>query len=315
MVARHEHPRVRGHIIEARSKYDFPLRAIEHARVRTALISTYRVHSRKYLTGGADFPRMWNPHDRKLNSFQRFSPPGTIGYYFGLTVDAALAEASYYEGADVELSPDPTKILLVHRTYYTDLLYLAPVLGMVWEYLNLPEMPLWEMFLTVMDPQTDNAVTNAIGLMARERNFKGVIFPSARYGYKPEDSVTAGAVDRLPILNFVEIGSHLCEQGIAIQMTLNHLIGGLTRTAQLEPPTVVYSEPNLVLFDEASVAGNDRPVFYATYNLADARRVSELDERAGLKHQIQFAYDENRIVLYVDDPKYMFRLEAPRRGS
>lgn len=311
-IAQREHPRTRGHPPFTTPKYDFPLRAIEHARVRTALISTYRIHSRKYLIGGNEFPRMWPPRDVKLNTFERFSPPETVGYYFGLTVDAALAEASYYDGTDLERHPDSTKVILVHRTYFTDLLYLAPVVGMVWEYLKLPDMPLWEMFIAIMNPRTGNEITNAIGLMARERGFKGVIFPSARYGYRASESVGAGAPDRLPLLNFVEIGSHLCEDGIAIQLTLSALIGGLTRKSQLEPPTIVYSEPNIVVFDEDIVAGRDRPVFYATYNLADADAVRKLDERLGLKHQIEFEYDEHRIKLFVDDPKFVFMLEAPR---
>jgi RES domain len=310
-VARREHPVTRGHRFRE-SKVDAPLRAIEHARIRTALISTYRVHPKEHFADGVAFPKTWEAHEGKIQSHQRFSPPGAIGYFFGLTVDAAIDEASHYARRNLEDNPDPAKLLLVHRTYYTDLLYLAPVLPAVWEYLDLPEMPLWEMYIAVMNRETANEIADSIGAWARNADFKGIVYPSARYGQNVAVPEGADAGDRFPLLNFVELGSHLCEQGVAALWTLNALIGGVARKPPLRPPPIVYSEPNLVVFDEAMVAGLDRPVFYATYELRDAGVVRDSDERAGLKHEIEYAYDEGEITLFVDGPKYRYVLQAPR---
>jgi hypothetical protein len=306
-VARREHPAVRGHIFLARDD-DWPRSAIQHARVRTALISTYRVHSRRHFAGGERFPESWPSKDIKAPIAERYSPSGTIGYYFGLTIDAALDEAQYYN-PEINLTKNQSKILLVHRTHYHDLLYLTPVLSAVWAQLGLPEMHTWDMYLTIMDPRTGNDITDRIGLWAREEGFKGVIYPSARYGQRVDwMDDTKRAV--FPALNFVEIGSHLCEQGVAMHMTLNELVRTLTWIA--EPPQIVFSEPNLVVFDEEAVAGRDRPVFYTTYELHESAHLKILDDRKGLKTQVKLSYDEKKIVVYVDHPKYTFRAEAPR---
>jgi hypothetical protein len=303
-VARREHPATRGHVFKS------PSSAIEHARVRTALISTYRVHSRQFFAGGERFPESWPSKDLKLRIAGRYSPPGTVGYYLGLTVDAALDEAQYYDPT-VNLTENKSKILLVHRTYYHDLLYLTPVLPAVWTHLGLPEMHTWDMYLTIMHPCTSNDVTNLIGRWAREEGFKGILYPSARYGQRIDwDDETKRVA--FPALNFIEIGSHLCEQGVAMQMTLNELAHTLTRITIDEPPPIVYSEPNLVVFDEDTVAGLDRPVFYTTYELHESKLLKSLDERKGLKAQMKLSYDEEKIVLYVDHPEYMFSAEAPR---
>ena len=308
-VARRVHPAVRGHVFTMRHD-QWPGSAIQHARVRTALISTYRVHSRRYFAGGKQFPKSWPSKDVKVGITERYSPRGTVGYYFGLTVDAALDEARYYDPT-IDLIQNESKILLVHRTYYHDLLYLAPVLSAVWTHLGLPEMHTWEMYLTIMDPRTANDITDRIGLWAREQGFKGIIYPSARYGQRVdwEDDTRPAA---FPALNFVEIGSHLCEQGVAMHMTLNELARTLTRITINEPPPIVFSEPNLVVFDEDAVAGRDRPVFYQTYELRESEFLKSLDERKGLKTQMKLAYDEKKIVVYVDHPQYTFRAEAPR---
>lgn len=303
-VARREHPATRGHV------FMWPSSAIQHARVRTALISTYRVHSRRFFAAGERFPESWPSKDVKVGLAERYSPPGTIGYYFGLTVDAALDEARYYD-PEINLTQNMSQILLVHRTYYHDLLYLTPVLPAVWTHLGLPAMHTWDMYITIMDPLTANDVTDLIGLWAREEGFKGIIYPSARYDQRLDwDEETRRVA--FPALNFVEIGSHLCEQGVAMQMTLNELASTLSRITIAEPPPIVYSEPNLVVFDEDAVAGRDRPVFYTTYELHESEQVKILDERKGLKRQIKLSYEQEKIVLYVDDPKYTFRAEAPR---
>jgi len=299
-VARREHPATRGHV------FKWPGSAIEHARIRTALISTYRIHARRFFAGGERFPESWPRRDVKAGIAERYSPPGTTGYYFGLTVDAALDEARYYEPA-IDPTRDRSKILVVHRTYYHDLLYLTPVLRAVWTHLGLPAINTWDMYLTIMDPRTANDVTDRIGLWAREEGFKGIVYPSARYGQRLDWTAETRRA-AFPALNFVEIGSHLCEQGVAMHMTLNELAVTLASITIAEPPAIVYSEPNLVVFDEDVVAGRDRPVFYTTYELHE----SALLERKGLKNQIELSYDEEKIVLYVDHPEYTFRAEAPR---
>jgi hypothetical protein len=308
-VAKREHPVTRSHLIPQKLS-PYPLGAIENARVRTAVISTYRIHPKKYFFGGSDFSKNWEPRKEKIKAAERFSPPGTIGYYFGLTLDAALDEAHHYAGANTNFEQDNSKLILLHRTYYQDLLYLAPVLPAIWEYLGLPTMPPWEMYIAVMTPHTANKITDSIGMWAREHGFKGIIFPSARYGQQLDQKEISD--DRFPILNFVEIGSHLCEQGIAIQMTLHALFQGVAANPRFPLPALVYSEPNLVIFDGKAVAGLDRPVFYATYNMQEVDIVKANDERAGLKHEIEYGHDEKTISLYVDDPKFKFMLTAPR---
>lgn len=309
LISRREHPRTRGHRFPE-TVPDLPLRAVQHARVRTAVISTYRIQSKRYFIGGKLFPKMWEPSDRKRDRPQRFSPPGTIGYYFGLTPDAALDEASYYAGRDLERQPDPSNIILVHRTFYTDLLYLAPVLPMLWEYLGLHQMPLSDMYLAVMNPAPSNEFTNKIGSWARDAGFKGIVFPSARYTDRL--IVTGGAPDRFPLLNFVELGSHLCEQGLALQFALHGLAGGIARNPPLKPPTIVYSEPNLVVFDPAAVSGLDRPVFYATYHAQELPLVREQDDRENTKHRIMYGHDEKQITLFVKGSKYSYLMTIPR---
>lgn len=306
-VARQEHPAVRGHIFSPPAA-KWPRSAIEHARVRTALISTFRVHPRRYFVGGEQFPESWPSGQIKNTLTERYSPPGTIGYYFGLTVDAALDEAKYYE-PNSDLTKNESKIFLVHRTYYHDLLYITPVLSAVWSQLEFPKMDTWEMYLAIMDPRTANEITDRIGLWARAEGFKGIIYPSARYGQRVE-GITDTKASVFPALNFVEIGSHLCEQGVAMQMTLNELARTLTSFA--EPPRIVFSEPNLVVFDQDVIAGRDRPVFYATYELHDSERIKALEDREGLKAQMKLSYDEEKIIIEVDHPKYSFRAKAPR---
>jgi hypothetical protein len=313
-VARREHPITRGHRISAKLG-EWPSRAIEHARVRTALVSTYRVHSRQYFSGSVDFPKIWAPREIKSRAPERFSPAGTIGYYFGLTVDAALDEAAYYgaRSGDADISKDSSKLLLVHRTYYHDLLYLAPVLDAVWAHLSLPSMNVWDMYVAIMDPRTTNTFTDTIGRWAREAGFAGIVYPSARFGQRLDPAAGSMPSARFPVLNFVEIGSHLCEQGIGISSTLSVLASELATLNSDQPPPLVYSEPNLVIFDEAAVAGRDRPVFYQTYEMREADVLRELDERQTLKSQILYRYDAEEITLFVQHPKYKHLVQAPRR--
>jgi len=36
------------------------------------------------------------------------------------------------------------------------------------------------------------------------------------------------------------------------------------------------------------------------------------NERYGLKHEIEYGYDADKILIFVDDPKFKFMLECPR---
>ncbi len=304
-IAKREHPTTRGHRLP---KLNHPHESFEAARSRTALISTYRVHEAKYYQGGRSFPEMWKPFPKKIEISQRYSPPGTIGYYFGLNVNAALDEARFGYGPDVE--GDTTKLVLVHRTYYEDILYLAPVLWQVWGHLNLPEMPLWQMYLSIMDPDTSNNYANEIGLWAREYGYKGIMYPSARYADWDKSLPIASL---FPILNFTPIGSYLCEHSFGPQMVLQLLAKGISETMIDSPPKLVTSEPNLVIFDEKMVAGLDRPVFYTTYFMHEARKVDELDERAGTNEQITFGLDKKEIVLALETPDDTWLIRVPRK--
>jgi hypothetical protein len=82
-MARREHPAVRGHVVRM-GHAEWPRSAIQHARIRTALISTYRVQSRRHFAYGERFPESWPPKEinfvpvhsenliRRLNPTRRF---------------------------------------------------------------------------------------------------------------------------------------------------------------------------------------------------------------------------------------------------
>ena len=91
------------------------------------------------------------------------------------------------------------------------------------------------------------------------------------------------------------------------------LAEGISKTMIESPPRLVSSEPNLVVFDEEMVAGLDRPIFYTTYYMHEAKEVDKLDERAGTMEQITFGIDEKEIVLSLQTPHDTWLWRVPRR--
>src|SRR5919106_1062856 len=159
----------------------WPESAIENCTIRTEYRPVYRLQRKEFLRWGVRYPETWASGEHKRASAQRYSPVGTEGHYLGLTLAAAEDEVRFYEGGIL----DATKYLtLVVYASFDGLLDLtAGCIDAVWELIGLPASPsLLDMYLSIMDPRTDNEVANAIGLWARDRGFKGLVFPSARYG-------------------------------------------------------------------------------------------------------------------------------------
>jgi hypothetical protein len=103
----------------------------------TRYVPIYRIHSRRLFRSGADFYTNWEDSERRKAQKHRFSPPGVQGFYFGLTLDAAIDEAMHYGYGKI----DPTeKIILVLDCYFDNLLYLMHplVIGDIWKKAGLP---------------------------------------------------------------------------------------------------------------------------------------------------------------------------------
>src|SRR5947209_5793998 len=158
------------------TKKEFPASAIEHTTIRTEYIPVYRIHSKQYFQAGPNYGANWLLSERKRNNNERYSPFGTEGFYFGLTLPAAEHEARHYGEGQI----DPKKyMILVMECCFDNILYLsAGAIGVVWEVVGLdPPESLMDMYLKIMDPNTNNKVTNAIGLWARREGFDGLIYP------------------------------------------------------------------------------------------------------------------------------------------
>ena len=292
-----------------KTRVPYPQRAIEAARVETALISTYRIHQLARLGTGAEYPSTWSPHPARASAPCRYSPSGYEGYYLGLTVDAALDEASYYHGCDVEQQGLAGSVLLVLRTFFTDLLYLAPVIDAVWEILEFAPMPCWEMYARIMDHSSDNEYTNMIGTWAREQGFKGLVFPSARFSQR--ELLEVSNCDHFPLLNFTEMGTHLCESGLAVMQTIQRVSTGINPERPLRSPIPICSEPNVVIFDHEVLDGSRTPVFYRTYEIQESASVRMLDDRETLKHRLECRLGRDQGTVYVNSPTYSYVHQFP----
>jgi RES domain len=249
------------------SESEWPASAIEYATIRTTYIPIYRIQSKDYFAWGHDFPSNWVPSERKANRADRYSPPSTAGFYFGLTLKAAEDEARYY-GKDT-LNPEE-QMILVMEACFDNILYLPAALHAVWEIADLPKnTSISEMFLQIMDPKTDNEVTNHIGRWARDVGVNGLLYPTARYGrddwLKPH---RRKGVLFYPAINFVNVGSHLCRNDVR-QLPSVHAVNDLLRNAWEEGKEAVpvFAEMNIVLFEGTQLSGEVRGVIYQTFPL------------------------------------------------
>lgn len=267
--------------------FDFPdpatLPPTEHRQLRlgtvnTEYVSFYRVHSKKHFQWGSDFPSNWQDNDRKRKAVERFSPPGTVGHYFGLTPDAALDEALFYGNGVI----DSQKFFLMIRCYFENILYLTQidVLTTVWKLLNLEKTSLGGMYFKIMNPHTDSEITNRIGIWARENGFAGLIFPSARYGQQLNVEALREAGHRpFPALNTVSIGSHLDKNVRLVDTTLADQLIYDEASAESGSPLAIYAEPNLVLFSADQLHGRDRAIFYVGVPIEHRDYVVDADPR------------------------------------
>jgi hypothetical protein len=254
-----------------------PHRQLRVGTVNTEYVSFYRVHSKKHFQWGRDFPSNWQDDDRKRKAAERFSPPGTVGHYFGLTPDAALDEALFYGNGVID-----SKVLffLMIRCYFENILYLThiDVLAAVWELLNLEKTSLGDMYFKIMNPHTDSQITNKIGIWARENGFAGLIFPSARYGQQLNvEELRKAGHQPFPALNTVSIGSHLDKNVQLVETTLEDQL--IYDEAAGDSPVAIYAEPNLVLFSADQLLGRDRAIFYVGVPIEHRDYVTAADPR------------------------------------
>ncbi len=249
-----------------------PFSAIEHCTIRTEYRPLYRIHSKKYFETGVDYVGNWVPSERKRQRAERYSPYGTEGFYFGWTLNGAEDEARFGSGGII----DPKEyMILVIEACLDNILYLtAGCLDAVWSVVGLdPPDSIMDMYEAIMDPRTDNETTNAIGRWAREQGFNGIIYPSARYGQEDwaKKRMKEG-YSAIPAINFVEMGSHLCQNFVAFQHARHAADIAIQAAGGLEKCIPLWAESNLVLFDGKQVNGEERGVIYQTFplNLRDA---------------------------------------------
>jgi hypothetical protein len=254
---------------------------IAWAIVRTEYIPVYRIHEKAHFRCGVEFGFNWpSSSEWKLDRTDRYSPPGTIGYYVGLTLQAAEDEARH---AGVgRLDPD-RQMILVMECCFDNLLYLCSgILPELWAELELaPPHSIMDMYLQLMSPDAGNEVTDRIGRWARDQGIGGLIFPSARYDQQEEvqRSLREGR-SVVPAVNFVELGSHLCPAIFALGATQVAWAVGeeLERLGGHRKSDPVFAEQNIVLFDGAQLRGEAWPVIYQTFPLDQREAVLAQDE-------------------------------------
>ena len=257
----------------------WPRRAIEHARICTTYIPVYRIHSKQYFTSGAGYPNNWLATERRRSRNDRYSPYGFDGLYFGLSLQAAENEARYYGSGTI--SSDNSMILVI-ECCFDNLLYLTcGVLAAVWQVVGLPTVESgMEMYLRILDPRTDNETTNRIGLWARAEGFSGLVFPSARYGQEEWlQRKKADGFTLVPAINFVDLGSHLCQGWPAPMIdVMTSVDAEINRRGGLDRCIPVFAEQNLVLFDSSQIAGDTWGVVYQTFPAEMRQTVLEQDD-------------------------------------
>lgn len=254
--------------------------SLKYAIVDTGYATFYRITKKKHFRPGADFPSNWEDTQYKKDASQRYSPVGTVGHYFGLTYDAALDESMYYGQGAVDSNE---YFLLAIECYFEKILYLAnySVLASIWTLLGFPQKNHMEMMIELLNPDTSNELTDAIGLWARDFGARGLIYPTARYSQRQELACLLqhdGPV--YPMINHVSIGCRMDFTPITAMETCSYFIGLERRGGKIyEEWTPIYADLNLVLFSGEQLRGSDRAVFYQTAPLELAYIVAAEDTR------------------------------------
>jgi hypothetical protein len=261
--------------------------AIRAATIDTAYATFYRHHSRAHLHRGAAFPRNWQPWPEKVQSVERFSPPGVVGWYWGLTIGAAQDEALYY--GDGKIDP-ASQVLLAAECCLSNVLYLAsaPTVSAVWAKAGLPPMLPYEALLAIMNPDTGNEYTDRIGLWARARGLAGIIFPTARYAQRLHHAdwvdLRNGTRTYLAVVNHIPLHSRLDIMGVGphtraafdIPYREMYLRGRkISRDAVQEVP----ADLNLVLFSGDQIDGSREAIFYQVAPTSAWREIEAQETR------------------------------------
>ncbi len=260
----------------------------------TRYVPVCRIHSRHRFKSGADFYANWDNSDRRKAQKHRFSASGVQGYYFGLTLDAAIDEAMHYGGGSLDPA---TKIILVLDCYFDNLLYLMHplVIGDIWTKVGLPSMPYFEMYLTLMDPDTENRACNRIGKWALESGFDGLMYPSARYAQR--DAIKAAMRDGkkpVPAVSFVPLGTAVGEGPVEPAGWFNNMLfAHMSAHGGPQEHAPIFAEPNLVLFSNSQLSAMDRAIFYWSFEIEEADRVRRADRRKGSKSYTHFVEDRD----------------------
>lgn len=281
---------------------EWPASAVAWARVRTQYIPLYRIHSKRHFLFGPDFHANWAPDQRRLERHDRYSPPGTVGYYFGLTLKAAEDEARFYGGGDIDPSE---RMILVIECCVDDILYLTTVaIRAVWEAVGLEPVSSVEQYLRIMHNNTVNEYTDAIGVWARKAGFRGVIYPSARYGQEAwlKRRIAEG-YHIVPSVNVVDMGSHLCKGNFPVENSLYAAADEIYRLGGLDRCVPIFAESNIVLFDERQITGERWGVVYQTFPLERREEVLAQDSYSRqAQSYVTWASDEQPPWIRDDDP-------------
>jgi len=259
-------------------KKNQPEAAIEHNILRTRYIPIYRIHSKRYFEAGVNFPKNWTTSERKQLRIDRYSPFGTEGFYFSLTLPGAEDEARYYGAGKID--PNDQMILVMEACFDNVLDLCSGALPWIWQAAGLqPPQSLSEMYLKVMDPMTGNPDTNAIGRWARKRGLDGLIYPSARYDQADELQLAkANGITVVPVVNWVDTGSHI-PWSAALPLLHRHL-SDYARVGDEKKWVTAFSEPNLVLFGPHQLSGEQRGIIYQTFPLGMRDQVLAQDDLA-----------------------------------
>lgn len=268
--------------------------------VSTRYVPLYRIHSKEYFHSAEHFFLNWDESSRRLNQLHRFSPADTLGFYFGLTLDAALDEAKHYAAGGLS---EKHQIILVMDCCLDNILYLMHplVIGDIWKKAGLPETDMFQMYLKLMDTDTNNEVCHRIGLWARRRGYDGLIYPSARYGQRYVSEAAQKGLKLIPAVNFVPLGTKICGYSVEPAMYFYQQLYHYIQPSSGQPEVVpVFAEPNLVLFNNNQITGFDRAIFYWTFPLKEAKRVAKSDRRLGSKSYTVFTQTKTDVSIWFE---------------
>jgi len=267
--------------------------------VSTRYVPVYRIHYKNYFHSAEHFYLNWDESSRRRQQLHRFSPAGTLGFYFGLTLDAALDEAKHYATEELNNSQ---QMILVMDCCLDNILYLMHplVISGIWKKVGLPETDMFEMYLKLMDTDTNNEVCHRIGIWARQRGYGGLIYPSARYTQRYAQEAAEKGLKLIPAVNFVPLGTKICGYSVEPAMWFyNHLYHYIQSASECVP---VFAEPNLVLFDNEQITGLARAIFYWTFPLSEAAKVTKSDQRLASKSYTSFIKTETDVSIWFDSP-------------